>query len=358
MSVQPDVAAATSPHDEEAILVVDVMNGTHEGREALEAAALASFELPAQMVVVGDEPALTHALQSIAHDAERLRVLHVPAAARDHEARVEASIDAGVAYLRHHPNALFVTGGHHADVLRAARRHLRLLPNVQRPALAAVYPTVSGLQERSFPFALLLDIGATPSATPEDIVTFAALGAAYLRQIGGVDEPRLALLSNSSSLERSSPAIRAARAALSELPHPPWDDLGLLRPDRALLGEADVLVTEGHAGELLIRTLEGLAVVGERILSGADRHLHWRVAVSVLGRGIKILQTFADAENYGGAPLLGYERLLILTQPAAMRRAYFNSLRLAAKWHRVQGHEHLRAAVAQLPSAPPSPSKP
>lgn len=328
-------------------IVIDTWAGREAGAEALEAAAIASIELDHQITVVGDSQELTGALARIGHDAEHLKVAH----ARDrvdpeHDLRAalaaRSSIAVGLEILARDPAAIFISAGPPALIVAAARRTLNRIPSVGRAALAAVYPTLRPHGPASDPFALLLDVGATVQCTSEDLVAFAAMGAAYAAKISRIERPRVALLSNGTAGSGAPPRVRDAHRRLLQGP-PGFEYVGCLRADHVTSGDADVIVTDGFSGDVLLRTLEGVAATGEVLIKRAAEKFQWRLGVQMLGDGIAAIREFTDWENYGGAPLLGLDRAVIVTQANSGRRAFLNAIRLGAKIDRLK----VLAAVAE-----------
>jgi len=328
-------------------IVIDTWAGREAGAEALEAAAIASIELDHQITVVGDSQEITGALARIAHDAEHLKVAH----ARDrvdpeHDLRAalaaRSSIAVGLEILARDPGAIFISAGPPALIVAAARRTLGRIPSVGRAALAAVYPTLRPHGPASDPFALLLDVGATVQCTSEDLVAFAAMGAAYAAKISRIERPRVALLSNGTTGSGAPPRVRDAHRRLLKGP-PGFEYVGCLRADHVTSGDADVIVTDGFSGDVLLRTLEGIAATGEVLIKRAAEKFQWRLGVQMLGDGIAAIREFTDWENYGGAPLLGLDRAVVVTQANSGRRAFLNAIRLGAKIDRLK----VLAAVAE-----------
>lgn len=333
-------------------IVLDSCAGRDGGREALEAAAIASLQLDHQVTVVGDESEITAALQKIAHDAEHLRVAH----ARD---RCDPDLDAGEAFARaprnsitvgleiaaRDPGAVFVSAGAPGHIVAGAQQILRRIPGVPNAALAAVYPTLRPHGPVSDLFALLLDVGATVECRGDDLVAFAAMGAAYAGKISRIDRPRVALLCNGPGIAnapaRAREAHRRLLAATSE-----FEYVGCIRADSVTSGDADVIVTDGFSGDVLLRTLEGVAATGESLLRRAAEKFQWRIGVQMLSDGISAIREFTDWENYGGAPLLGFDRAVIVTQADSGRRAFLNAIRLGAKIDRLQVIDAVAAGVA------------
>ncbi len=322
-------------------IVIDTTAGSEGGSEALAAAAIASLELDVQLVVVGDESAITDGLARLAHDAERMRVVHAPdpldPGLDPHEALTRAprsAIAVGLEITARDHDAIFVSAGHPGAIVHQALAALGRLPGVSRAALAAVYPTLRHRGPADDPFALLLDVGATLHCAAEHLITFAAMGAAYAGKISALERPRVGLLSNGPSPAGAPPRIRDAHERLrrGDLP---FEYVGMLRGDHVTLGDADVVVTDGFTGDVLVRTLEGVAATAEALVRRADERFQWRMAMKALGGGLAKLRALTDWENYGGAPLLGVDRPVIVTQADSGRRAFVNAIRLGAKMQRL-----------------------
>ena len=341
-------------------IVIDTCRGREAGAEALEAAAIASLQLDHHLTLVGDETELTGKLARIAHDAERLRVAHAgDPVDPDQPLRVALaarnSVTVGLELLARDPAAVFISAGPPGLIVGAALRTLGRIPSVGHAALAAVYPTLRPHGPASDPFALLLDVGATVACTGDDLVTFAAMGAAYAAKISRLERPRVALLSNGAGTSGAPPRIRDAHRQL-QLATPGFEYIGCLRADHVTSGDADVVVTDGFTGDVLLRTLEGIAATGEALIQRAAERLQWRVGVKMLADGITAVREFTDWENYGGAPLLGLDRAVIVTQANSGRRAFLNAIRLGAKIDRLQVLEAVAAGVAAMRGQLPAPA--
>ncbi len=341
-------------------IVIDTCAGRDGGAEALEAAAIASLEHEHQITVVGDESEITAALQRLAHDAEHLAVAHAGDRVDLELELAEAlgraprsSIAVGMALLARDPAAIFISAGGTAAIVAEARRVLGKLPGVEHPALAAVYPTLRPVGPASDPFALLLDVGATVHCDADDLVNFAAMGAAYAAKISRIERPRVALLSNGTGLAGAPERVRGAHRRLSRAT-PGFEYVGYLRADHVTSGDADVIVTDGFTGDVLLRTLEGVAATGELLIKRAAERLQWRLGVQMLGDGLAAIREFTDWENYGGGALLGLDRAVVVTQANSGRRAYLNAIRLGAKIDRLQVLAAVAAGVAALREPPPT----
>jgi len=337
-------------------IVLDVTAGEGDGREALQAAALASLELDLDLCLVGDETDITEQLATLAHDAERLRVIHAPDRVDSNvSARVaigkapRSSIAVGLDTVARTRDTAFVSAGHAGAIVLEATQRLTPIAGVKRAALAAVYPTLKLRGERQDPFALLLDVGATVDCSDDELVAFAVMGSAYARRISVNPHPRVALLSNGTNAEVAPPPINLAHRRLAEGDFD-FEYIGCIRADQITRGDADVIVSDGYTGDVVIRTLEGVASTAHALLRQASDRFRWRLGVSMLGRGIERLRELIDWENYGGAPLLGFQSPVIVTQSNSHRRAFFNAIRLAAKVERTGAIAEVTDCVERLQS--------
>ena len=222
---------------------------------------------------------------------------------------------------------------------------LELLPGVRRAAFAAVVPTLRFRGERNDPLALVLDVGANPRASADDLVAYARMGVAYARHVSANERPTVGLLSPTRNPNAAPRSVAKAHAVLaSSTAH--FDYVGLLRADRVLLGAADVIVTEGFAGNVVIRSLGGVTSTAEQLLRRARSRFRWRVGAQMLGSGLERLRDLTDWENYGGAPLLGFDRTIIVPHEEAGEHAMINAIRLAAKVDRLAIREAIEVEMA------------
>jgi glycerol-3-phosphate acyltransferase PlsX len=348
-------------------IVLDA-SGDDEDWTALRAAAAASIELDVDLLVIADKPAAWRVLRSLPFDAERLSILDIRedvlAGAPSNNgaqnptlpgipSRHELSVATGLHHLAAHPGSTFISTHDYAALVRLAPHFLSYLPTIKQPALAAVYPTLRRHGTRRDPFALLLDVGATARCSDGDLLRFASMGSVYASLITGNERPTVVLLANATHPDRWPKRLRRAHRWLTEAPLP-FDYLGPMRADRVTLGEADVIVTDGFTGDILLRTLEGVADTAERLLTEARERFRFRVGFSLLGSGIERLRELTDWQNYGGAPLLGFDRTLIVTHQRSTRRAIFNSIRLARKLYRMDLQSHMLQALDHLAVTRPS----
>jgi glycerol-3-phosphate acyltransferase PlsX len=319
-------------------IAVDAMGGDKAPDEVVRGAAAASLALAdTELILVGDGGRIGRVLDDTRHEAERVRVQHAPQIVHMDEKPAEALaakpdssiLVAARLVARGEADALVSAGNTGAGVLACAR-HFRLIPGVRRAALAAVYPTEMRRGEKDDPFSLILDVGATLDVGAEDLVAFALMGAAYAARISKNPRPRVALLSNGHEAGKGPKEVVAAHHML--LAETSLNFIGNIEGVDIPRGTADVVVCSGFVGNVVVKMLEG---VSETVMGLAryayKEKLLWRAALGMLSGGINRLKDLTDWQEYGGAPLLGFDQLFIKAHGRSGAVPVANAIKVAAK---------------------------
>lgn len=336
------------------------MGGYHAPAEVVSAVARLSTHGPADgpvyFTLVGDEAEITEVLLGTSHNPERIHICHAPtiigmgeparSATRD---KPESSIAEACRLAKEgHADAVVTAGNPGAAVLLAAAG-FELLPGVHRAALASVYPTPRERGEQQDPFSLLLDVGASLRASADDLVTFALMGTAYARVVSANERPRVALLSNSRESALGVEPVRHAYERLRE--HPDVHFYGNIEGHDIPRGLVDVIVCEGFVGDVTIKILEGVSEAAfELARSAYKKRFVWKMGLRLLSGGLRRIKQLTDFEEYGGAPLLGIDGVIILAHPRSERTAIENAIKLAIKNVRAD----LPSVIAEVLSGPES----
>lgn len=301
------------------------------------AAALTLGQMPIQALLVGDRAQIDEALSQVRHHAERVAVHHAPdfvAMNEKPQAALETKPNASVVVAARlvkegEADAVVSAGNTGAGVLACAQT-FNLIPGVRRAALATVYPTAVGRGEKNDPFSLILDVGATVEASADDLVAFAIMGASYARIISKNAHPTVALLSNGTEAQKGPPRVVEAHRRLQELEGIRF--IGNVEGVDIPKGTADVVVCDGFVGNVCLKMLEG---VSETVLDLAryayKEKLLWRAGLAMLSSGIERIKEVTDWEQYGGAPILGFDRLFIKAHGRSKARAITNAGKVAAR---------------------------
>ncbi len=319
-------------------IVVDAMGGDHAPDEIVQGAAEASLALTsAEIILVGDASVLGRLLPRMRHDGARVRVHHAGSHVEMDEkpsealaAKPDASILVAAQLVANGEGDALVSAGNTGAAVLACARSWPLLDGVRRAALAAVYPTELRRGEKDDPFSLILDVGATIEATAEDLVTFAVMGSAYAKLMSVNRRPRVALLSNGSEANKGTREVIAAHAALVETTE--LNFIGNVEGLDIPRGVADVIVTSGFVGNVVLKMLEGVSETVVRLARYAHKErLAWRLGLLALSSAIDQLKQITDWQQYGGAPLLGFAHPFIKAHGRSNARAVTNAVKVAHK---------------------------
>jgi glycerol-3-phosphate acyltransferase PlsX len=316
-------------------IALDAMGGDHAPDEPLRAALSIARSTEIGLLLVGDAARLEPALARAGADSARIGILHAPDAVPMGEAPREALRRSGSslavaaeAVASGHAGALVSAGNTGALLLHAARAISRL-PGVRRAALAAVYPTLPRAHNPD-PFALLLDVGANLHCTAEDLLQFAEMGSAYASRISKVARPSVGLLNIGEEAMKGDELLRAAHALLSSAAR--LDFRGNVEGREVPLGAVDVVVCPGVLGNVTLKLLESMGEVMARLGDSVyGQRLRWRAGRFLLRDGLARVSNLLDYASYGGAPILGFERIVLKAHGRSRARALENAVKVAAK---------------------------
>jgi len=340
-------------------IALDVM-GADAGPEPVVAGAcqLSRESDEITVVLVGAEVAIREALAVHDHNPACIEVLDAsdficpqdkPAAALD--AKPDSSILRAARVVSEGSASVLVSAGNTGGVILAASRVFQRLEGVRRVGLAAVYPTVERHGPHDDPFALMLDVGATLNCTAADLAAFAVMGSAYSRVVSDIERPRVALLSNGAEPTKGTPAIVEAHALLSQLDSVEF--VGNVEGLDIPRGTVDVVVCEGFVGNIVLKMLEGVSEVAKDLAREAyGKKLKYKLALGLLATGIRKVKSLTDWKQYGGAPIVGFDRPVIKAHGRSNARAIRNALKVAAKTVERELVSQIREGLASERSAP------
>jgi len=329
------------------------MGGDFAPKAIVEGIAPAVQAGDLRILLTGDQEQLEAELAHFPEAREYIDVVHAPQAIpmdappKEIFARYPESslILAADLVARKQADALISAGNTGALVLASAQSIPRIR-GVHRTALAAVYPTQNDLQREDI-FSLILDIGANVLVEAEHLVHFALMGTAYASKVTGIERPVVGLLNMGSEPNKGGRKYAETYRILESLPQINFH--GNIEGSDLMKGIVDVVVTEGFMGNLSIKTLEGAA----ETLRGLGRMAFkkkfiWKLGILLLAGGIKRVKTLSDYQEYGGAPILGLERLVLKCHGRSTPRAIENAIKLAVKCTRDDLVGNMRAAISSF----------
>lgn len=305
-------------------IALDAMGTDRHPEIEVQGAVQALRELPGEfeLVLVGDRERIAASLDQVSdYPRERLSVVHATQRIEQGEApatavrrKLDSSITVGLRMHREGEAAAFISAGSTGAVMAASLIILRPLPGVARPPIATILPTASDP-------IVLLDSGANVDCKPVHLMQFAQLGSIYAREVLCRPEPRVGLLNIGEEPEKGDELAVAAHGLLSASS---LRFIGNIEGRDILTGRADVVVTDGFVGNVLLKFYEGAAdiMVGlfRRELDRAGVRLDIREALRSL-----------DWAEYGGAPLLGVDGISIICHGGSSPRAIRNAIQVAVR---------------------------
>lgn len=313
-------------------IVVDAMGGDHAPGVVVDGAVQAARDLGLEIVLVGRRPAMEAELEK--HDRAGLRLTlqhaseviamdeHDPALAA--RAKKDSSMIVGMEMLRQHEADGFYTAGQTGGALTAALFRLGRIRGIKRPALGTRLPSQTP-QGHCF----LLDIGATPDCKPEYLLQFAIMGSVYAERVLDVPNPRVALISNGEEEGKGNELIKQATPLLKASG---LNFVGNAEGKDVPWGIADVIVTDGFTGNVIIKLAEGLSkflqtMIKDQIMSRPLWMLGGKLAESAFDEVKRRL----DYREYGGAQLLGVDGVVMVGHGRSDAWAVRNGIRMTAQ---------------------------
>jgi glycerol-3-phosphate acyltransferase PlsX len=334
-------------------IALDAMGGDHAPEEVVKGAALVSTTTDIETLLVGDEHRVQAVLDRVPYNPEHLAIVPaggVIAMGDDPREAVRTKKDASLlvairAAAEGRADAVVSAGNTGACVLGAAQ-HFGLLPGIRRAALASTYPRQAE-HEGQDRLALLLDVGATVRCEAEELVQFALMGSAYARRISKVPEPRVGLLNMGSEDGKGGAALVDAHRRLRE--QTTINFVGNVEGHDLVRGKADVIVCEGLLGNVALKLLEGISdALDDLARAAAEQRLVWRVGLRLLSQGIERVHALTDYTQYGGSPILGFDRLFIKCHGRSNAHAIANAVKVAAKAVRDRVPAEIRDALGRM----------
>src|SRR5947207_3779278 len=332
------------------IITIDAMGGDHAPGEIVKGVARASLETDIDCLLVGDERRIQEVLETVPYNPEHISIVDCrDAIGMDedpHEAvknRRDASLLVATrAVAEGRANAMVSAGNTGACVLACAR-DFRLLKGIRRAALASVYPRHTEYTGQD-PLALVLDVGATVRCEADELVQFALMGSAYARRISKVPEPRVGLLNMGAEEGKGGAVLVEAHRRLRQQTSIHF--VGNVEGHDLVRGKADVIICEGLLGNVALKLLEGISTTLDDLArAAAEQRLVWRMGLRLLSQGIDRVQALTDYTQYGGSPILGFDRLFIKCHGRSNPNAIANAVKVAAKAVRDRVPDEIRDAL-------------
>ncbi|MDP9698537.1 MULTISPECIES: phosphate acyltransferase PlsX [Paenibacillus] len=310
-------------------IVIDAMGGDHAPASTVEGAIAAATEwADTQIVLVGDEAKIEPLLSQSGTRPANLSVRHASEVIGSDDEPVKAvrrkkdssMVVAGRMVKEKEADAM-ISAGNTGALMTAGLLVVGRMDGIERPALAPMIPTMDDVG------VLALDLGANMDAKPEHLAQYALMGSLYRQKVQGIASPRVGLLNVGTEPGKGNELTKHAYPLLEQLP---IRFVGNVEARDVLTGACDVLVCDGFAGNILLKSLEGAAgaifgLLKEKFTSSFKNKL----AAAVLMPELRGLKSKLDYTEHGGAPLLGLSGLVVKSHGSADGNAIKNAVRQA-----------------------------
>jgi glycerol-3-phosphate acyltransferase PlsX len=349
------------------VIALDAMGSDRAPKPEIEGAILAARQYGVRVLLVGPETVVKAELDrhsaatrlpiEVVHASEFITMEDKVEAIR---AKRDSSMRVGLRMVREGQAAGFVTAGNTGAAMATAKVVLGAVPGVDRPALAAVFPTAPGNP------AMLLDVGANVDCTPQNLEQFAVMGDIYFRAMfrdrfgarfgdmfgkrPGTPGPRVGLLSIGEEESKGNDLTREAFLLLKQLP---LNFVGNVEGRDLYNGKVDVIVADGFVGNVALKISEGVANLVRTALKESLKATITRQVGALLSRSaFTDFKKRLDHTEYGGAPLLGVKGACIITHGSSNANAIKNAVRVAAEFSERGINGSIERGLAAVHPAP------
>ena len=327
-------------------IAVDGMGSDNSPHSEVEGSIAAAQEYGVQVLLVGKRELLNPLLKEKGGDNLPIEIRHASEVVEMDEKptavlrkKKDSSLRVAAELVRDGTAVGLVSAGNTGAVMAISKMVIGVVPGVDRPALAAILPTLSG-------HAILIDVGANISCKPHQLVQFAIMGHLFSKKIIGVPSPRVGLMSVGEEESKGTDLTKEVYKALKEVS---LNFIGNVEGRDLFNGRADVIVCDGFTGNVALKTSEGLIEAAVMLLrEELSRNIQAKIGALLSLPSFKRLKKRLDYSEYGGAPLLGIRGVSIICHGISSSNAIKNAIRVAKEFADNKVNARLEAELSQL----------
>ncbi|ROT94177.1 phosphate acyltransferase PlsX [Altererythrobacter sp. FM1] len=315
-------------------IAVDAMGGDEGVRVMVSGAALARRRHDQfKFLLVGDETRIKAALDAHPNMRGASEILHCEDVVGGDEKPTQAlrrakttSMGLAVNAVKAGDAGAAVSAGNTGALMAMSKLALRTMPGIDRPALAALLPTLGDND------VIMLDLGANTGYDARNLVQFAIMGAAYSRIVSGQAEPRVRLLNIGTEDIKGTDQLQDAASRLREATGLAMQFDGFIEADKINRGQCDVVVTDGFSGNIALKAIEGAArFVTDLLRNAFTSSLRSKIGFLVSRPATELLRHHLDPNNHNGAVFLGLNGVVVKSHGSANAAGVANAVAVAAR---------------------------
>ena len=310
-------------------IVVDAMGGDNAPEVVIAGVIEALAEFDIHIILIGVESCIREELELYEYDSSRLEIVHAeeivamkdPAIVTIRKKR-KSSITQGINLLKQDKGDAFISAGNTGAVVAAATINLGMLKGVDRPAIGLCIPSLES-------FSFLIDVGANTAAKPVHLKQSAIMAQAYMRQVMGIKKPTVGLLNIGAEATKGS-AFEKETYKLLE--NNICNFIGNIEANQVYRGLCNCIICEGYTGNVVIKVSTGLFEVAGELMKREIKKKPMAILGALLMRqSLKQIKKSTDYSEYGGAPLLGVNGVVMISHGRSSAKAIKNTIRATIK---------------------------
>ncbi|MDY5845328.1 MAG: phosphate acyltransferase PlsX [Bariatricus sp.] len=307
-------------------IVVDAMGGDNAPKEIVKGAVEAVQKRDdIQVILTGKEEVIADELAGYTYNKEQITIVNTTEVIATAEPPVmairkkkDSSIVVGLKMVKEQKADAFVSAGSSGAVLAGGQLLVGRIKGVERPPLAPLIPTEKG-------FSLLIDCGANVDARPSHLVQFAKMGSIYMEHVMGIKNPKVGIVNIGAEEEKGNALVKETFPLLKECKD--INFTGSIEAREIPHGQADVIVCEAFVGNVILKLYEGVgSVLISKMKKGMMTSLRSKIGALLVKPALKSTMKDFDASEYGGAPLLGLNGLVVKTHGSSTSKEVCNSI--------------------------------
>ena len=329
-------------------VVVDAFGGDNAPLEVVEGAVLAvKKRKDLEIVLTGDE---TKIKEILGDRTDRIEIVHASEVITNDDVptvairqKKDSSLVKAFDLLKENENVVgLVSAGSTGAILSGAIMKIGRIKGISRPALAPILPTKKDSD------VIIIDSGANVDCKPENLLHFAIMGSAYYSIVEGVEAPRVALLNNGSEEHKGNELTKETYPLMKKLP---VNFVGNVEGREVMSGDVDVIVTDGFAGNVLLKGVEGTAGAILSVLKKEIKSRLWsKVGYLFMRKSFKQIKSKLDINKHGGAPFLGCKKLIVKNHGSCGRENICASIMQVVKLHENKLNEKIENMINSMTS--------
>ena len=310
-------------------IIVDAMGGDNAPKAIVDGCLKAVADFDIKITLVGKEELINPCLGE--YSGDRIDVVNATDIitndddpARAVRRKKESSIVVAMNMLAEGKGDAFVSAGSTGAVVSGATLIVKRIKGVRRVAIGTVFPTPNKP-------TLVLDCGANADCTSEFLQQFAIMGNAYMQAVYGIDNPTVGLLNNGAEEHKGSTMYKETYQLLKDMD---INFIGNVEGRDIFSSVADVVVSDGFAGNILLKTTEGTAsFFSKKLKEMFTESFVTKLCALILEKGIKKMKSSSDYTEHGGAPILGAQKVVIKAHGSSNEKAFYNAVRQAKHFY-------------------------